>query len=284
MQKKIFISFGVIAFISIYGTVLFSDTTHIRIYEKSGSLKLTFIANEGVMVESPHKKVLIDALFDNPNPAYLAPPTDILEKMYAGQSPFDNIDLVLVTHNHPDHMSVISVMQFMKNNSKAKLILPKDAVIEMKTAGSHWEKIKDRVIAVETEVNTSLTMEESGISVKAFRTLHSGDRESPWNLMYFLNMEDWTVFHEGDFDGKQETFTQLGLENTEVDLALVHFWFPLHPVGSKLIQEVLKPKHIGLIHLPLRLYEDAPGKIDMVKQYYPDLFLLKESMEQKIFH
>ena len=49
----------------------------------------------------------------------------------------------------------------------------------------------------------------------------------------------------------------------KIDLALVHFWFPLHPEMAKLLQEIIQPAHIGLTHLPIRLESDAPGKIDM---------------------
>jgi len=35
---------------------------------------------------------------------------------------------------------------------------------------------------------------------------------------------------------------------------------------------------------PLRLIEDAPGKIAVIKNNYPDIFLLNESMEQKVIY
>ena len=284
MRKKKFLPTVLISFALILG---FTIVLKVNLYStaiKNESLYLTFIANEGVLVASSDKKVMIDALFDNPNPAYPAPSSEILERMYAGLPPFDRIDLILITHNHPDHMSIIPVIQFMKKNPGTMLVAPIDAVKALQVSGSHWELIRDRVVSLDIKVNTSQEISVNGIDLKIFRTLHSGDLENPWNLMYMLKLGDRTVFHEGDSDGKLETFTQLGLKNTEVDLALVHFWLPLHPVGEKLIRESLKPKHIGLIHLPLRLYEDAPGKIDMIKNSYPDIFLLKDSMEQKVIY
>jgi hypothetical protein len=56
-------------------------------------LRLTFIANEGVLVSSGDKKVLIDALFDKPNAEYRAPSKDIFlmlpgtpPKVFQGQA------------------------------------------------------------------------------------------------------------------------------------------------------------------------------------------------------
>ncbi len=88
--------------------------------------------------------------------------------------------------------------------------------------------------------------------------------------------------NEGDSAGKLATFKGLGLEEENIDLALVHFWFPLHPEGEKIILEVLKPDHVGLIHLPKKLKSDAPSKIDAVKSNYKDIFLFVEPGEKKI--
>jgi hypothetical protein len=146
-----------------------------------------------------------------------------------------------------------------------------------------WEKMKERVVAVDIPVNSSTDLSLKDIDLKVYRTLHSGDLESPWNFMYLLSMDGTVVFHEGDSDGKMETYKELGFEGTEVDLALVHYWFPLHPVGSEFLQKVVNARHIGLIHLPLNLYEDAPTKIDMVRQHYSDIFILKEAMQKRVF-
>jgi L-ascorbate metabolism protein UlaG (beta-lactamase superfamily) len=251
--------------------------------EETPPLTLTFIANEGAMVETPSHKVIFDALFDKPNENYMAPSPALLDKLEKGLPPFDGIDIVFVTHNHPDHVSIPPLRRFLDNNPQSKLIAPGDLVEVMQTAEGVWKGREDQAISLDMPVNTSRDMEVKGISLKAFRTRHSGDRESPWNIMYLLSMDGRTVFHEGDSDGRPETFSALGLENTPVDLALVHFWFPLNEVGARLIQEWLKPAHIGLIHLPKRLFEDAPTKIPMIADNYPDIFLLKSELEKRTF-
>ena len=251
---------------------------------EESSLEVTFIANEGVMISSHGKKVLIDALFDKPNPEYDAPPKDMLESMTAGKAPFDNVDLVLVTHIHPDHFSPSVGAQFMKNNLNAVLIGADDAVSAMKDLIKDWGAVKDRMLSFNLKPGETSEKTVKGIAIKIFRTLHSGDRESPHNFMYLIKMNGKTIFHEGDSDGKVATFKELGLENEKIDLALVHFWFPLHPEGEKIIQGILKPDHVGLIHLPKRLKSDAPVKIDMVKSNYKDIFLFLKPGEKKIFH
>ena len=247
-------------------------------------LELAYIANEGVMLSVNDKKILIDALFNNPNPEYLAPSKEILKKMIACQSPFDKISLVLVTHNHPDHFDAAFAVQFMEKHNESTLIAPVDAVDSMKVHAKDWSAIESRIISLDLDVGQSAQRETQDISIHAYRTLHSGLRASPENLVYLLNVDGWRVLHEGDSDGQIETFQKMELGNDPIDLALVHFWFPLNPDAARILQEVLKLEHIALIHLPKRLEEKAPGDIEKVKKYYKDIFLLMPGMKSRTFH
>jgi hypothetical protein len=116
-----------------------------------------------------------------------------------------------------------------------------------------------------------------------FRTLHSGDRDVPMNFMFLFELNDWRIFHEGDSTGKPDDYHNFGPGSAPVDLALVHFWFPLEPNCARFLLEVLKPDHVALMHLPIRLESDAPGKMDQVRKYYKDVFLLLPGMAAKIF-
>jgi L-ascorbate metabolism protein UlaG (beta-lactamase superfamily) len=244
-------------------------------------IEVTYLANEGVMITTGSSTILIDALFVNPNPDYRAPSKDTLDSMLSGRDPFDKVDLVLVTHNHPDHFNPSFAARFMENNPGTSLIAAKDALTAMKESAKEWDSMKGRVFSFELEPGDTAEKTINGIAVKMFRTLHSGDLESPHNLMYLVTMDGRTIFHEGDSAGKLAAFESFDFSNVMIDLALVHFWFPLHPDGEKIILDILKPDHVGLIHLPKRLESDAPSKIDMVKSRYKDIFLFVERGEKK---
>src|SRR5512136_2900700 len=95
-------------------------------------LVLEYIANAGVLVSSGDLKVLIDAVFDKPNPEYRAPAAGVLEKILAGQAPFDGLDAVLVTHNHPDHFDPTLAARFLERLAGPLLLAPADAVEAMR--------------------------------------------------------------------------------------------------------------------------------------------------------
>jgi len=253
------------------------------VIKKRPPLELRYIANEGVMLSSGKQKVLVDALFSKPHPNYNAPAKEILKKILAGQPPFDNVTLVLVTHNHGDHFEAPLAAKFLANQPGAFLAAPADAVAALKESAKDWQKIQKRVVSLDLKAGETTGINIKGISVNVFCTLHSGDRETPTNLMYLVDLQGWRIFHEGDSDGHLETFKKFKLGKESIDLALVHFWFPLDADGSRIIQEVLRPEHTGLIHLPKRLESDAPNKINMVRKHYKDIFLLLPGTAPKIY-
>lgn len=246
-------------------------------------LELTYLANMGVMVRSGGTKVLIDALFDKPNPDYRAPAPDALDRILKGEAPFDGVDLVLVTHNHPDHLDPALAVRYLESRPEPVLVAPADAVEAMRRAASDWTKIGPRVVPIDLKVGEKERRTLKGVTVTACRTLHSGDLDAPMNLMYIIELNGRRVWHEGDTNGKPEVFRAFGLDKTSVDLAVVHFWLPLEPNAARFLQEDLKAAHIALAHLPVRLEGDAPGKIDLVRAYYKDIFLLLPGTPTKTF-
>jgi len=61
------------------------------------TLEITYIANEGVLVSSGDKQVLIDGLHREYQPAYAFLPPAQREKIETAKVPFDQIDLILVS-------------------------------------------------------------------------------------------------------------------------------------------------------------------------------------------
>jgi L-ascorbate metabolism protein UlaG (beta-lactamase superfamily) len=173
-------------------------------------------------------------------------------------------------------------VRFLVANPGAMLAAPEDAVAEMRKE-KDWAKIAARVVPLDLKMGEKAQREIAGVSLATRRTLHSGKKEEPMNLMYRFRFNGWSVFHEGDADATLDEYRGFGLAEARIDLALVHFWFPLHPEMAKLLQEVIRPAHIGLTHLPVRLESDAPSKIDMVRQYYNDIFLLLPGMAVRTF-
>jgi L-ascorbate metabolism protein UlaG (beta-lactamase superfamily) len=215
-----------------------------------GPLRLVYVANEGILAGSDSSAVVIDALYDAPNPAYAAPSEAALEALIAGEDPFQSINLVLVTHNHPDHFAPAVVSRFLAANPQARLVAPVDVVETLKGLPA-WGSYEDRVIPLTLVVGESQELAVGGIRVKAVRTLHSGERDSPMNLMYLVQMDGWALFHDGDSNHLPETFRTAMDGAPPLDLAVVGDWFPTSGEGKLILDEILKSRFVGLGHRPL---------------------------------
>lgn len=214
-------------------------------------LTLMYIANEGVLVATGPHRILIDALFDAPNSEYAAPAPDLLDRLIGGEAPFHDVELLLVTHNHPDHFRVSVVDRFLLGHSQTVLIAPVDVVQALRDSANHWTAYQGRVRPLDLGVGERATQQYSGGHVTALRTLHSGARESPMNLMYLVETDGWIVFHEGDPDSDAEVFRGVEENGKPIDLALVHYWYPFNPIGRRILDEFLMPRHVALMHLPV---------------------------------
>jgi L-ascorbate metabolism protein UlaG (beta-lactamase superfamily) len=103
-------------------------------------LVLTYVANMGVLVSSGDSKVLIDGLFDKTHPSSRAPAPETIESIMKGEPPFEDVDLVLVTHNHPDHFDAALAVRYLETRPEPILVAPVDAVEAMRKAAHDWFK------------------------------------------------------------------------------------------------------------------------------------------------
>lgn len=76
----------------IYRQPLSGHATRSSLVAQKHPLVLTYAANSGVLVSSGETKVLIDALFDKPNPEHRAPAPEVLDKIMKAEAPFDGVE------------------------------------------------------------------------------------------------------------------------------------------------------------------------------------------------
>ena len=89
------------------------------------SCRITYISNEGFLLEAQGKKVLIDGLFEHIDGNWCDSPTEQnVALMEASVAPFDNIDLIAITHKHRDHFRDRVVINNLLSNQQAMVICP----------------------------------------------------------------------------------------------------------------------------------------------------------------
>ena len=91
---------------------------------KPDGLEVTYLGNEGFFVRSGSQAILFDALFGAGLPDYDRVPATAAHKIETGESPFTNINALLISHIHPDHFELPSTLRFLKSHPASVVVAP----------------------------------------------------------------------------------------------------------------------------------------------------------------
>ena len=240
-------------------------------------VKITYIANAGFMYSYKDKNILIDALFNNSFGEYLVPSNELKNKIIKGESPFEHVDLFLVTHNHGDHFYAPDVIDFLKNHDETILISPT-------TAGSQCfseeKNISKQVRNIESDVGAAVEESINDIHIKIFRLKHLGDDDGlkTTNLAYLVNFNGIKILQMGDItiEHSKSLIEKFKWEDETIDILFVSY-FDLSDVSANYIKEVIKPKKIIALHIPPK--EFSKVKSDFLN-VFPNGILLENSMDE----
>jgi len=247
------------------------------------AISITYIANEGFMIESRDKKILIDALFmqNNTNDYLDHPSSEIIQKMKSGHPPFHQIDLILASHDHEDHFHPVVVIECMKHNPNALFVSTPHVVDMLKLQSESYEMIKKRVQPIELDWYEKTEQILSGIPITIIRTHHDWLRINLQNQMHLIKLGDVTIFHEGDSPGDTETFESLWLENEQIDIAFVQWQCTKERI--KILKNHIRPKHIILMHIPPSRIQLAKKNAESLKELFPSVTVFNYSMERRSY-
>jgi len=246
------------------------------------TITVTYIANEGFLLESNGKKVLIDALFKTGLDRYAYPDSVLLTEMVSGNPPFDNIDYLMFTHNHPDHYNDSLTYNFLLNHSETILICPSQINTQLINYQTLEPEIEKRIVAVTPDSGRVKTRAFQEFEFTACRTSH-GDTYDIENNAYIINFGGVKVFHSGDSwkDALLE-WNGIELKKDSIDLAMVNGFYAGD--GYELLNERIAPKEIILIHMKnehLDMFTNIMAE-DTAVFYNSTLF--KESMQSKTYN
>ena len=124
-----------------------------------------------------------------------------------GKPPFNNVDLLLFTHEHSDHFDADLALTYMKNNKHCSLIGPQQ-VVEQLSKSKEFTKITERVHSITPPYGQSEHLSINGIKLLVLRFQHSSyfvtdeqtgkkvDRnKNTQNLGFVINLGNYKIFH-----------------------------------------------------------------------------------------
>ncbi len=248
---------------------------------QNSSVEVRYIANEGVLISSKDKSVLIDGLHRQYGPDYAYLPDTEREKIETAQPPFEGIDLLLVSHMHGDHFHPESVGRYLVSSPSTVLASSQQVVdlVESKFVG--YDKIKSRVTPITYKLKERKTINLGGIDVEFLGVGHgTGRHASIENLGHVFKLGGKTFLHIGDAEFTPEVFEALDLENRGIDIAFLPSWYLTATAGRSIIRDHIKPKHIIAVHV-------APGAADKLRQQiaaeFPKADVFGTMLEKRFF-
>lgn len=249
--------------------------------KSDAEIQITYIANEGVLIRTKNKHILIDGLHRKYKDAYAYPPDELRAKLEGAQVPYNKIDLLLVSHLHGDHFHPLSIGEYLINNSQSILASSEQVVSEVKKDFNYYEKIKPQIKEIRHEWKTSVEENFGGIKVK-FLGLRHANENFKWieNFGHLIEADGKKFLHIGDADMTDENFSGFKLHQENIDVAFIPYWFLLSQKGRDLVEKQFNPKHIIAVHVSPN---EGAEVSENLKKHYSDITVFTKILETKDF-
>jgi L-ascorbate metabolism protein UlaG (beta-lactamase superfamily) len=213
-------------------------------------VSITFLANEGVLLSSATKKVLIDALFLRYESGYAVPADPTRSTLERARPPFDGVDLVLVTHRHGDHFHPAPVAAHLRANRRATLLTSRQVIDSLRGYVSASVLPSPRLIARTTPPGTRRREVVGGIGVELLGLPHVGRRHrGVEHLGYIVELGGRRVLHAGDADLTEATLAPFRLDTARIDVALLPHWAVRSRDGRRAIERWIRPRQVVAFHV-----------------------------------
>jgi len=203
----------------------------------SATVRITYLANEGVMADCDGQKILIDALLRDSLDTYVRHPPDVQERLETGKPPFDHVVLALATHFHLDHWDAGAITRFLTSNPDAVFGSTQEGTATMPRS------VHQRVRNLWPRTGRESLFTVAGVRVRAFPLEHGKAQ----NLGYWISFCGKTLAHLGDAEPSQASFQHL-LAAGPADVAFVPFWWLLDKRGVAFVRNKWKPQHVIAVH------------------------------------
>ena len=249
---------------------------------KTGTgLTVRYIANEGVLIASGDKQILIDGLHREYKPAYLFPPPEMQAVLENARPPYDRINILLVSHIHLDHFHPQSIGTYLRSNPGSLLATSEQAIDEV-TKGFHGsEKINSQIMPIPHEWKKSVEMNLNGIKIKFLGLRHSGERfKDIQNLGHVIEIGGKKLLHIGDADMTAENFSAFNLWQEKSDVAFIPYWFLITPEGRAFVKDQFNPKSVIAVYIPPA---EAEAVTAQLKKDLPEATAFTKILEERSF-
>ena len=218
--------------------------------QASAGVSVTFLANEGVLLSGGGRKVLIDGLFLKYETGYPVPADSTQTALARAASPFDSVELVLVTHRHGDHFHPTPVAAHLRANPRAVLLTSAQVIDSLRRHQPAAGVPEARTVARTMAPGTRRRVVVNGLTVELLGLPHGGRRHRHVeHLGYVVELGGRRVLHVGDAELSEATLAPFRLDTARIDVALVPAWAVTNRETRRAIERWVRPRQVVAFHL-----------------------------------
>jgi L-ascorbate metabolism protein UlaG (beta-lactamase superfamily) len=216
--------------------------------------EIRYVANSGMLVTLDGRRFLVDAPIRDGIAPYATSSADERARLEGARAPYDNVDVILVTHWHEDHFSPEAVAAHLAQRSRTIFISSPEVVDRLRAAAPSLPASQLRAVLPPPGGVESIDV--GGVAVRVLRIRHNPTRRLPGQHVGFLIGGSSSVLHVGDADPAADNFTVLA-PLPPPDVALLPYWYVSDATNRRFVAASIRPRRIVAMHVPPR---DA-GKI-----------------------
>ncbi len=235
--------------------------------EGKNQLNVTWLGHSSLIINLDGYKILIDPVFES-KVSFFGP------SRYNGDIPLDisqlpDIDIVLISHNHYDHLNKFSI-QFL-NEKTTKFIVPLAVGAQLKKWGVPEDKIVELDWWEKLKIDTNLEIVATPAQHFSGRGLT--DRDKTLWVSYVIKGPVHKIFDSGD-SGYFEGFKEIGQIYGPFDMTFIETgaynekWRFIHMFPEEAVQahldlggKVLHPIHWATFNLSLHSWHEPMGRL-----------------------
>ena len=247
---------------------------------KPGFLEVTYLGNEGFLIESAGKKVLIDALFKDKGQGFAAPSPELMSRIIAGAGPFEDIDLLLVTHRDADHFDAELVLTYLRQHPHVRLIAPKQVVDGMR-GNPGFAEINPQIEEIAAVPGDARSLSVNKVALDVLCLLHAYSPAHPptsSNLGFMVKLGGARFVHLGDafIEQNAATLQSISFEHKPVSVLFLNR-DDLSSTAQKVVADHIKPVRIVAMHLVPANFE---AERKAVIALYPEAVIFAKPMDK----
>ena len=275
-MKTIIKIFLIISIVSIFNCSKDRDIDKGQEAIGESAIEIAYINNEGFIIKSKKKKIIIDGLLR------FGISADNKKRMVKAEPPFNNIDLILATHDHADHFDANIVGVHLLNNKKAIFISTEQALKGLQTEFDEFNNISNRVISIYPKESEKILKTIKGIDLEIYNLRHGLNRPIQ-NLGFHIHIDGKQILHIGD--AQEITTDDLkvnGIDNKEIDIAFMPYWYLIYKDDRNVFQDIIRDSEVIAMHLGW-VDEGLETVMSKLEVEFPKAIVFKEFLETKIF-